>query len=105
MRTDGDIFQSAFALESFLKEQRPELVVSWRTVVWDSLVQQSWFQLFYEPAAQFALPYLAGRSGLTVWQPRHFAESQVEPEPVRVHIPGKIDVVGFQKMARSRYSW
>ncbi len=91
-----ETYHSTFSLETLLRKERPDLLVSLRTVVWDALVQQSWFQLFYEPLVQFNSPRFAA-APVTVWGRRHFTDLRVEPEPLRVHIPGKIDVLGFQR--------
>jgi hypothetical protein len=88
------------SLTSFLHvltESPPEYCVSFRSLTWELLVATHSFQDGYEPLQQFESPY-GGTSPLTIWgyRLRAFDLGEHRPAPLNVHLPGDVDLVGYQ---------
>jgi hypothetical protein len=89
--------QSLTLLLQALNENPPEYCVSFRSLAWELLVRTHSFQDGYEPLQEFKSPY-GGTSPLTVWgyRLRAFDLGEHRPVPLNVHLPGEVDLVGYQ---------
>ena len=94
--TTGDPEELALFLQA-LKENPPEYCVSFRSLAWDRLMRTHWFQDAYERLQELESPYDA-TSPFTVWgyRLRGFDIGEHRPVPLNVHLPGGVDLVGYQ---------
>jgi hypothetical protein len=92
----GESDQAALAaLIETLNENPPAYCVAFRSIAWDRLTRTAWFQDRYEPLQEFESPYDA-TSPFTIWGHRFRALGPGEYQPVNVHLPGKVNWVGYR---------
>jgi hypothetical protein len=78
-----------------LSANLPKYCVSFRSFAWDNLVQTGWFQDRYAPLQRFESPYDAALP-LIIWGYRSSAFDLNERQPLNVHLPGKVELIGYK---------
>ncbi len=72
----------------------PEYCVSFNSIAWDHLMRTGWFRDSYTPLQEFESPYDSA-SPFGIWG-YHWKTSDLEErQPLNVHLPGKVDLVGY----------
>ena len=80
-----------------LNETRPGYWVSFKSISWGHLMRTEWFQDSYVSLKKFESPYDAA-SPVTIWgyRLRAFDSGKHRPLPLNVHLPGRVDLVGYR---------
>jgi hypothetical protein len=77
-----------------LNKNPPEYCVSLNSLAWDHLMQTGWFRDSYTPLQEFESPY-DSVSPFAIWGYRWETSDLEERQPLNVHLPGKVDLVGY----------
>lgn len=81
-------------LLEILNKNPPDYCVSFNSMAWDHLMRTGWFRDSYTPLQEFESPYDSA-SPFAIWG-YHWETSDLgERQPLNVHLPGKVDLVGY----------